>query len=57
MTVPGGAERKPWKDLPKGVSFPPVPSCPVCGRQISANKRYCLKHAVEEAKKAGLIAA
>jgi hypothetical protein len=28
-----------------------------CGQVISGNKRFCLKHAIEEAKKAGLIAA
>lgn len=46
-----------FRDLPKGTQLAPTPRCPICGQRISANKRFCLKHAVEEAKKAGLIAA
>ena len=40
---------------PIRMDFPIVNRCPNCGRRISGNKRFCLKHAVEEAKKAGLI--
>ena len=39
------------------MDFPIVNRCPICQQKISANKRFCLKHAVDEAKKAGLIAA
>lgn len=29
--------------------------CEMCPKTISANKRFCHEHAIEEAKKAGLL--